>query len=168
MTSLPPLVQSVLDLFQGPLSGVRFADIDAAGLAKSAAEVEAASAEVQRQQAALAESQRDLDERLEALVGLAHQALAYARVYAENDEQLSEEVNRIALPKAPKPRKTNGVKAPARDGVRAESAGDPDAPPETVEREIEVDDGQRVTAIEDAAPAPQPAVRRGRAARAAS
>jgi hypothetical protein len=127
MTSLPSPVQSVLDLFQGPLSNVRFADIDAAGLANLATEVEAAAAEVQQQEEKLAELRQGLAQRQEALLVLAQQALAYARVYAENDEPLLEELSRISLPRAAKPRKAGAPKAAgardAREGSRSESAG---------------------------------------------
>jgi hypothetical protein len=116
MTSLSPSIQSVLELFKGPLSNVRFADIDAEGLARVAAEVEAAGSEVQRQEDELTTLRQTLAQRQEALLVLAQQALAYARVYAENDEPLLEELNRIALPRSAKPRKastsSNGARTP--------------------------------------------------------
>jgi hypothetical protein len=118
--SLPSAVQSVLELFQGPLANVRFADVDAAGLASLAGEVEAASAEVEAREAALVELRQSLAQRHDALLALAQQALAYARVYAENnDEQLLEVIGAIALPRATKPRKTNKA-AGARDAAAAE------------------------------------------------
>jgi hypothetical protein len=105
MTSLSPPVQSVLELFQGPLANVRFGDIDAAGLAKLAAEVEAASSEVREQENKLSELRQTLAQGQDALLALAQRALAYARVYAEDDEELLDAVNRISLPRAAKPRK---------------------------------------------------------------
>ena len=111
MTAISPPVQSVLDLFQGPLANVRFADIDAAGLSKLAAEVEAAAGEVERHEAIVAELHQTLLQRQEALVTLAQQALAYARVYADGDEALLEELNRITLARAPKSRKPTATKA---------------------------------------------------------
>ena len=119
--SLPPAVQSVLELFQGPLANVRFADVDAAGLASLAGEVDAAAAEVEAHEATLVELKQSLAQRQEALLALAQQALAYARVYAENnDEQLLDVIGAIALPRATsprtvKPRKTN--KAAPRDAA---------------------------------------------------
>jgi hypothetical protein len=131
MTSLSPPIQSVLDLFKGPLASVRFADIDAAGLANLAAEVEAAAAEVERQEAKLSELRQGLAQRQEALLVLAQQALAYARVYAENDESLLEELNLISLPRAAKTRKPGSTKAIAgRDAAR--SPPEPRAEPEAV------------------------------------
>src|SRR6187399_869708 len=111
MTAISSPVQSVLDLFQGPLANVRFADIDAAGLSKLAAEVEAAAGEVERHETILAELHQTLLQRQEALVSLAQQALAYARVYADGDEALLEELNRITLARSPKPRKPTATKA---------------------------------------------------------
>jgi hypothetical protein len=125
MTAISASVQSVLQLFQGPLAHVRFADIDAAGLSQLAAEVEAAATEVNRQEAAVAELRQTLIQRQDALLGLAQQALAYARVYADNDEALLEELNRITLPRAPKPRKPSSPKAaPARDSAEDGGAGE--------------------------------------------
>jgi hypothetical protein len=121
MSAIPAPIQSVLDLFEGPLANVRFADIDANGLAKLAAEVEAVAAEAQRQEEALAELRQGLAQRQEALLSLAQQALAYARVYAESDEPLLEELNRISLPRAAKGRKPNAAKAGAKDPARSES-----------------------------------------------
>jgi len=111
--STSPAIQSVLDLFKGPLANVRFADIDANGLANLAAEVESAAGEVNEHEAKLAELRQALGERQEALLVLAQRALAYARVYAENDDQLLEALNRISLPRASKPRKAGAPKASA-------------------------------------------------------
>ena len=57
-----------------------------------------------------------LNDQCAAGVGafLAQQALAYARIYAENDEALSAELNDIALPRAAKPRKPTPPVDPAR------------------------------------------------------
>lgn len=135
MTSLPPPVQSVLELFQGPLASVRFADIDAAGLAQLAAEVEAASSEVREHENKLGELRPILAQRQEALLALAQQALAYARVYAENDEALLEAVNRISLPRAAKPRKApaSAKGTGARDGGSEAAAGGDSAAIEAAE-----------------------------------
>ena len=105
MTSLPPPIQAVVALFRGPLAGIRFADVDATGLTNLAAEVESATAEIEAQEAKLAELKQMMAQRSEALVALAQQALAYARIYAENDEVLSAELSQIVLPRATKPRK---------------------------------------------------------------
>jgi hypothetical protein len=117
MTSLPAPVQAVLELFQGPLSDVRFADVDAAGLANLAAEVEGAASAVALQEARLTELRQTLAERQDALLLLAQRAVAYARVYAEHDEALTEQLSRITLPRAGKPRKAAATKAPEAEGA---------------------------------------------------
>jgi hypothetical protein len=124
MTSLPSPVQSVLELFQGPLASVRFADIDAAGLVKLAAEVEAAATEVHEHEGKLTELKQALAQRQEALLVLAQQALAYARVYAEGDDALLEAVNRITLPRAAKPRRATPGKGNAARGEASSDVAD--------------------------------------------
>jgi hypothetical protein len=46
--------------------------------------------------------------------------VAYARVYAEHDEALTEQLARIALPRAGKPRKASAPKAPGTDAAPPE------------------------------------------------
>ena len=122
MTSLSAPVQAVLELFQGPLADVRFADVDAAGLANLAAAVESAAAEVAQQEAQLAELRQSLAERQDALLLLAQRAVSYARVYAEHDEALTEQLSRIALPRAAKPKKPGTAKAPGEASAPVEAA----------------------------------------------
>ena len=105
MSQLSPSIQAVLELFRGPFSELRFADVDANALAELAGEVESAASAVAEQEARLAEFRQSLTDRQDALLLLAQRALAYARVYAEHDPTLTEELSRITLPKASKPRK---------------------------------------------------------------
>jgi hypothetical protein len=128
MTSVSPPIQSVLALFKGPLAQVRFADIDAAGLAALAVDVESAAVDVQTQEAKLAELRQGLAQRQEALLVLAQQALAYARVYAETDDALLEELNRISLPRATKARKAGAPKSAGAQDVTAPQASAEAAP----------------------------------------
>jgi hypothetical protein len=129
MSLLPQPLQSVVALFEGPLSGVRFADIDANGLSKLAAEVASAAVDVEQQEAKLVELRQGLAQRQETLLGLAQQALAYARVYAENDEELLAKLNDISLPRAAKPRKPAAVKARGTNEAEAASESTPLASP---------------------------------------
>jgi hypothetical protein len=111
MSLISQPLQAVVALFEGPLAGLRFADIDATGLSKLSGEVANAAAEVEQQEAKLSELRQNLAQRQEALLGLAQQALAYARVYAENDEELLAKLNDISLPRATKPRKATPARA---------------------------------------------------------
>jgi hypothetical protein len=98
---------------------VRFADIDAAGLTKLAADVSRVQEDVEAHEAKLVELKQTLAQRQEALQALAQQALAYARIYAEGDDALTAQLNDISLPRAVKPRK---AKAQASDAVEVEAA----------------------------------------------
>lgn len=146
MTSLPAPVQAVLELFQGPLSDVRFADVDAAGLANLAAEVEGAASAVALQEARLTELRQTLAERQDALLLLAQRAVAYARVYAEHDEALTEQLSRITLPRAGKPRKATAAKAP--EAETATSAA------EAAENVVAAPAEEPVAVVEEEASAP--------------
>ncbi len=102
MTAIAAPIRAVLDLFQSSLADVRFADLDAARLQSLASEVEAAAVELNTRQAALDAARATLTERQESLALQVQRAVAYARVYAENDAALSEQLNAIALPRAAK------------------------------------------------------------------
>lgn len=169
MSSLSPSIQSVVQLFRGPLAGVRFADIDAAGLTNLAAEVEGAAAEVEAHEAKLIELRQTLAQRNEALLALAQQALAYARIFAEGDDTLSAELNQIALPRPAKPRKKEATAKPADASsssaveVEVEAATIEPAPESgdvAVTREAEVEAAETAEADPTVAPAAIRRIRR--------
>jgi hypothetical protein len=93
-------IQLLLDLFATALSDVRFADLSAEMLAQLASEVDAAAVAVAAAQAALDAASLALKDKQEALLQQAQRALAYARVYAENDDVLSQQLDGVALPRA--------------------------------------------------------------------
>jgi hypothetical protein len=163
--SSPPAIQSVLELFKGPLADVRFADIDAAGLANLAAEVERAAGEMNEHEAKLAELRQGLAERQEALLLLAQRALAYARVYAEDNAELLEELNRISLPRSSKPRKPSAAKTTGAREAEAPSA--PSAAVEEVTEPVEIS-ATTPAAPNEASPARAAKKVRGRLSRAFS
>lgn len=95
---LPAPLQALLDLFATELAEVHFADIDASTLARLTREVQTANDTTLAAQAVLDGARTALQERRDTLVQHAHRALAYAKVYAENDEALSARLEAIALP----------------------------------------------------------------------
>jgi hypothetical protein len=95
---LPAPLQDLIDLFQGPLASVAFPDVDTLALTRLLAEVEAAHAGVVEAEAALAEARRERETCLDALTQKAQRALAYARVFAEDDAELSARLATIRLP----------------------------------------------------------------------
>lgn len=118
-----PMV-SVLDLFSGPLAGARFGDVDAEALANLAANVERAGAEVMNAEAKLAELRLQLTTEQEALHALAQRALAYARVYAESNQELATAVNGISLPRPTKARKASAAKSADTESVPSVTPAD--------------------------------------------
>lgn len=102
MQTIPPPVQTVLDLFSSDLISVRFGDVDAQTLSDATAAVQAATAEVAVAEAAFTDARARLQERQDALLQQVHRALSYARVYAEADASLSARLEAITLPRSPR------------------------------------------------------------------
>jgi multidrug efflux pump subunit AcrA (membrane-fusion protein) len=96
-------VAELIALFAGPLSSVRFPDVDHATLVELAALVDRAQAEVDEARARLSAAESALEARRSELVARAHRAKAYARVYAEGDAELQAALDRLALPKVGAP-----------------------------------------------------------------
>ena len=120
MSYLSPPIQAIIELFQGPLAEVRFADVDASTLTNLARAVEAAAADLAAHEAQVSELRQILADRQDALLALAQRGLAYARVYAEPDEALSEQLSAINLARASKPRKASS-KVVSSESVHTES-----------------------------------------------
>jgi hypothetical protein len=99
MDAIPTAIQTVLELFETTFADVRFADIDTKTLARAAADVQEVATVVASAQAALDSARGALQERQDALLEQVHRAIAYARVYAENDEGLIQRLNAITLPR---------------------------------------------------------------------
>ncbi|HSY25147.1 MAG TPA: hypothetical protein VK841_23640 [Polyangiaceae bacterium] len=97
--AIPAPVQTILALFTTSLVDVRFADVDGPTLAHLAADVETAAESVAAAQAALDAARETLQTRQDALLQHAQRALAYARVYAEGDVALSQQLETISLPR---------------------------------------------------------------------
>ena len=143
MSPIPPPVQAVLDLFDRELAEVRFGDVDAKRLSALASEVQSAAVALEAHEATTAKLRAALAERQETLLQQAQRALAFARIYAEEDAALSAKVAEITLPRAPKR---------AKGGEAAARAAEP-TPPEPA-KEVVTED-----ALAEEAPAP---ARRGK------
>lgn len=102
MASTSPNVKAVVELFMTSLAEVKFGDVDAQSLARASSAVESAAIVVASARTALDAANSTLREREEALLLHAHCALAYARVYAENDETVSAQLAAISLPRGPR------------------------------------------------------------------
>jgi hypothetical protein len=92
-------IQTILDLFATDLAEVRFADLDAKALERVATDVKSAADVVASAELALEAARAALQEKQDALLQHTQRALAYARVYAENDEAMSVRLEAITLPR---------------------------------------------------------------------
>lgn len=97
--SISPALRALLELFATDLSEVRFPDVDTAVLGEAATLVREQAEAVARAQAALDAARQALHESQEALLQKGQRALAYARVFAEDDAALSEKLEAIHLPR---------------------------------------------------------------------
>jgi len=97
--SIDPAFGELLRLFDGPLNAVSFPDVDRSVLLELTQAVRASAEEVARAEAALEATRISLEENQLALLSRGQRALAYARVYAEDNEPLQAELARITLPR---------------------------------------------------------------------
>lgn len=129
MSSISAPIQAVLDLFERDLKAVRFGDLDSKRLLALAEEVREAAEAVAAHEARAAELRSALAERQEVLLQQAQRALAFARIHAEDDADLTAKISEISLPRAPKRSKAEAPRAqegsleqPSAKAGRAENA----------------------------------------------
>lgn len=106
---ISPALRALLELFTTELAEVRFPDMSGQVLEDAAAQVKASAEAVARAQAALEVARQGLQESQDAMLQKGQRALAYARVFAEENPELNAKLDAIHLPRA------------ARKGVRVES-----------------------------------------------
>ena len=121
---ISPALHSLLDLFASDLKQVKFPDMDAAVLQESAGRVRERAEALAKAQAAMEVARLALHESQEALLQRGQRALAYVRVFAEENAELSAKLDGISLPRAA--RKSVRTDAPAEAQVQA--ANDESAP----------------------------------------
>lgn len=120
---ISPALQDLLKLFGQDLATVKFPDLDRSVLQEAAERVKEKAEVVARAQAALEAARQSLYESQEALLQKGQRALAYARIFAEDDAELSAKLDGISLPrpvrKAPRLEGAVALEAPA---VQAEES----------------------------------------------
>lgn len=129
----PTLARQVIDLYAEELAEVRFPDLDLSALLYTQAELHAAQLEVERVEAELADKRAELERRSQALVAKAERALAYARIYAQGDEQLAPRLAEIGRRKsslgahpAATTSATGTIAAPKRRGRKPKAEEEPE------------------------------------------
>jgi hypothetical protein len=88
---------ALIEVFGAHSAALCFPEVDHPTLEGLAAELRQAAAEVERCERSLQQARQVLDERREALRGRAERGLAYARIYAEDDDELRERLESIDL-----------------------------------------------------------------------
>ncbi len=117
--SIEPAFFALRELFVGPLRGVSFPGIDAPTVTGLVDEAERRLERVVAARAAFADAHRELiaaesalGEQQTMLLGKSHVAIAYARVFAQDDPDLLESIDRIALPKITPPKTRPSAASP--------------------------------------------------------
>ncbi|MBN1204000.1 MAG: hypothetical protein JXB05_03635 [Myxococcaceae bacterium] len=117
---ISPALQDLLKLFGEELATVKFPDLDRKVLEEAAARVKEKAVELAHAQAALEAARQALYESQEALLQKGQRALAYARIFAEENAELSAKLEAIGLPrpvrKAPRVEGATALEAPAAQG----------------------------------------------------
>jgi hypothetical protein len=131
--SIEPAFLALRELFVGPLRGVSFPGVDASTVTDLVEEAQRRLERVVVARAAFADAHRELiaaesslGEQQTTLLGKSHVAIAYARVFAQEDQELLESIDRITLPKmaTPKPRPSTAT-SPAPQPPKASRRGRP-------------------------------------------
>ncbi|MBK8238748.1 MAG: hypothetical protein IPK74_24745 [Deltaproteobacteria bacterium] len=95
---IPAGARAVLSLFEGPLATVRFPELDADVLAARASTVLEAQREVEALERALDDARARTCEANAQLATAATAALAYAKIYARDRDELQPLLDAIVLP----------------------------------------------------------------------
>jgi hypothetical protein len=94
---VPESIKELLSLFREELSAVTFPDINADILEKFAEQVRSKAMELQEVQARVASIKESLDASQNELLQKAIRGLAYAKVFAEDKEELMDKLSSISL-----------------------------------------------------------------------
>jgi hypothetical protein len=122
--TISPAIASLLELFRTDLEEVRFPDVDLPSLEASADEVRSASSEVSRAEQALTAALKGLSERQEALHHKSLRALAYARIYAEDDAELLSRLEAVQLARPARGTAVEATTAKRRGRPRKQAGSD--------------------------------------------
>jgi hypothetical protein len=112
---ITPFAHGVLEIFRGPLSGVRFPDTDRVSLEALAEACCEAQLEVEALEAALESARARTRGAQEALHDHASRALAYARVFAIGQVELEDAIAALRTP--------SKIEARERDAKTTSSSG---------------------------------------------
>jgi len=125
-SSVPPALQELIALFNAELEEVRFPGVDAQTLSAAADAVDEAARALVLAEAAAEAARERLGEAQEALLTRGQRALAYAKIYAEEQPALWARLETLQLPRtarrAPRSEVEEAPAAPRRRGRPPKSA----------------------------------------------
>lgn len=120
---VPSLAREVIDLYRGPLSEVRFPELDRAVLDAAERELLDAQDALEAVELALQEARERVAEHVSALQKKAQLGLAYARVFAETRPELRESIDGLSAPQVKREKEASGIST-ARRSRRARKEGE--------------------------------------------
>ncbi|MCP3099140.1 hypothetical protein LZ198_09695 [Myxococcus sp. K15C18031901] len=123
---ISPALRALLELFTTDLAEVRFPDMNGDVLDEAAAQVRAKAEAVAKAQGALEAARQALQESQDALAQKGQRALAYARVFSEENPELSAKLDAIHLSRAV--RKSGKVEAAVSSEPVAANGNEDNAP----------------------------------------
>ncbi len=97
---VPSSIQAVLSLFENELAALKFPDLDSQVLEQAARQVCQHAEALATAEAALQAAREALQESQDVLAQKCHRAIAYARVYAEDNQELLTRLDGIHLPRS--------------------------------------------------------------------
>lgn len=121
---VPPAVEQVLALFDERLRELRFPDVDREQLASKAESVREQAAELHRLRAELDAARREMEARQHDLLAMADKGVAYAQVFAREDEELRRELDALALSRERRGRSRRQRRRPTKAEAVAASQGE--------------------------------------------
>ena len=136
---IPSGVHTVISLFEGPLKSVNFPNIDRERLQERIQEVESSAQELNDLLARVDGLQQTIAEAKDRLVKDAERAVAYARVYAAEDEALLETLSSVEFGSSAD-KKRRPRKAAAGAAAEAGQAPKKRKPKAAAEAEVESED----------------------------
>jgi len=120
----PEPVSQLIELFQSHEDKLRFPDVDASSLQVMVDEMESQVEKVDEAAALLDKAREELAEMQQRLLDNARKAHAYATIYAQNDEDMLEELDKIKMgtvqksARKRKPRSSKNSSASSKDGTK--------------------------------------------------
>jgi hypothetical protein len=124
---VPPLAHAILELYRGPLAEVRFPDLDRDVLDVATDELLAAQRDLEAAERALDAARSVVEARTAALMGKVQRGLSYARIFAEDQPELRDQLASLAsAPRRAEPQREESANAPKKRGrprkIREEDA----------------------------------------------